>query len=86
MPKYESTSKLSAAERECYVAEQRIRECLVLLNAEHRRLLSELLSSVKASCSSGAELGEFLEKVEIFLNEQESVRHSAAAERELEPA
>ena len=60
MNKPESSSELSAAERECYAAEQRVRECLSELTPEHRDALGVL--------RRGAEINEFLESVEKRLN------------------
>ena len=60
MNKRKNSSKLSAAERECYVAEQRVRERLSELTPEHRSALGAL--------SGGTEINEYLESVEKRLN------------------
>ena len=44
MNEQENSGERSVAERECFLAEQRVRECLAALTPEHRQMLSELRS------------------------------------------
>lgn len=70
MPKQENRGELTAAESECFLAEQRVRECLAKLTPEHRQQLAEL--------RSGAEINEILANVETLLEKTAAEREFAA--------